>query len=128
MLQGKEETEHSRGSEMKMLGEMQNMQVTVTFGEVAGWHSSSFVSCSFLICAFVFCSSFSPDHRQYFDDNVIFSADYLPEITDNVSLDSPDQDLIVNWSRSGKRNKSLLCWDVSGASLQPWAPALLTDL
>lgn len=46
-------TEHSRGCEMEMLGELQNIQVTVTFGGVAEWHSSPFVSCNHLICAFV---------------------------------------------------------------------------
>lgn len=122
---------------MKMLGELQNIQVTVTTGGVAECYSSSFVSSTHLICAFVFSCSFSQQHLQHFNDNVSFLADYLPEIPDNTSLDSPDQDLIVNRNRGGQRNKTpavfsesqlLHCLDVPGASLQPWALSLLTEV
>lgn len=128
---------------MKMLGELENIQVRATVGGGAECYSSSFVSSSRLICAFVFSCSFSRQHLQYFDDNVSFLADCFPEIADNISLDSPDQDLIVNWSRSGKRNKKpplclaranccivqAACFDVSGTSSQPCALSpLLPDV
>lgn len=63
-------------AEIKLLGELQNTEVTVTFGGVAEWCSSPFVSCSHLICAFVSCSSSSRCNLQYFDDNASFLADY----------------------------------------------------
>lgn len=66
----------------------------------------------------------------------------ISEITDNISLDFTDQDLIVKWNRTGKRNKktptSLVrvnccifqaaCFDLSVTSLQSCALSLFTDV
>lgn len=72
---------------------------------VAECYSSSFISSSHLICAFV--SSPAPSVSSVSSIMMVMLAFELTmyEITDNISLDFTDQDLIVNWNSTGKRNK-----------------------
>ena len=65
----------------------------------------------------------------------------VSEITDNISLDFTDKDLILNWNSTGKRNKTptslvganccvfqAACFDLSVSSLRSCALPLFTDV
>lgn len=72
---------------------------------MAECYSRFFISSSHLICAFV--SYTVPLVSSISSIMMIMLAFELTvsEITDNISLDITDQDLIVNWTSTGKRNK-----------------------
>lgn len=72
---------------------------------MAEYYSRFFISSSHLICAFV--SYTVPLVSSISSIMMIMLAFELTvsEITDNISLDITDQDLIVNWNSTGKRNK-----------------------
>lgn len=72
---------------------------------MAECYSRFFISSSHLICAFV--SHTVPLVSSISSIMMIMLAFELTvsEITDNISLDITDQDLIVNWTSTGKRNK-----------------------
>lgn len=72
---------------------------------VSECYSRFFISSSHLICAFVSYPAPLVGRISSIMMRMLAFELTVSEITDNVSLDITDQDLIVNWNSTGKRNK-----------------------